>query len=98
MRAHRATSARSPSGRAGSSSESPCSLPLLASGRPYLHAGATLLLLGRPEFLARLRELDRDPLDPGDDLVERLSHAEIAAEPVEAAPLPHESYRLVGIV
>src|SRR4026207_1913585 len=76
----------------------PSSSGLLATGRPYLHAAPALLLLGCPEFLTRLRKLDRDAIDPADDLVERLPKAEIAAELLEASALAHGRDRGVRIL
>src|SRR5262245_26752122 len=76
----------------------PSSSGLLATGRPYLHAATALLLLGCPEFLTRVRKLDRDALDAAPDLAERLAEAEIAAELLEASALAHGRDRRVRIL
>src|SRR5437879_1585250 len=53
---------------------------LLASGGPELRIGGALLLLGRPQLVARPRQVERNPLHVGDDPVERLAHPQVLAQ------------------
>src|ERR671933_2665318 len=91
MRARRATSARRPSGSGGS-----CGL--LHSRGPDLRIGCGLFLLGGPQLVTRMGELDGNSLDTVRDDVERLSEAQIAAELVERAVLTKGGERLVGVL
>src|SRR6185437_16241101 len=60
---------------------------LLAAWGPQFRAGRGLLLLRRPDALARLVQVGRDRLDLGRDAVEGLLEAEVVADPVGAALL-----------
>src|SRR6476646_8850736 len=58
---------------------------LLATWGPKFRGLGRLLLLGRPDTLARLVQLGRDRLHLGRDAVERLLHAQVVADTVGAA-------------
>src|SRR6478735_4515492 len=60
-----------------------------APGRPQLRrlGGLGLVLVRRPDRLARLGQLRRDRLDLGGDPVDRLLHAQVVADAVGAAGL-----------
>ena len=92
-RARRATSARSPSGSAGS-----CRLSLLPGVHSFV-SGSGFSLSGVQSLLARLRELRRDRLDLGGEPVERLraGAGPRAAARAARAPRRRRSARL-GIV
>ena len=53
---------------------------LLASGGPQLRLGSGRSFFRRPQLLAGAGELERDPLDLGDDQVQRLAHPQVLAE------------------
>src|SRR5690348_10338842 len=81
MRARRATSVQQPS-------ESVASLvSLLTAWGPEFRGLGRLLLLRRPDRLARLVQLGRDRLHLGRDAVERFLHAQVVANAVGAALL-----------
>src|SRR6185437_14934320 len=60
-------------------------LSLLAAWGPQFRAGLGLLLLRRPDALARLVQLLRDRLHLGRDAVERLLQPQVVAHAVGAA-------------
>src|SRR5438270_8256704 len=72
--------------------------PPSLSGDPDFRIGRGLLLLGRPEFLARPREIDRDRLDLGDDPIERAAEPEVLAQGLVAAALPDPLDHLVRVL
>src|SRR5581483_10693881 len=93
-RARHARSARSPSGSTGSYGR------LLASGGPQLCLFGALLLLGRPQLVARAGELERDALDVGDDPVERLAHPQVVPQklgPAAREDLVDDLLRLLAL-
>ena len=61
---------------------------LLAAGGPQLRVGRRLLLVGRPELVARLGDLGRDRLDVRDEAVERGAQPEILADRLLLAVRP----------
>src|SRR5512146_810728 len=58
---------------------------LLAAWGPQFRAGLRLLLLRRPDALARLVQVGRDRLHLGRDPVERLLEAEVVADAVDSS-------------
>src|SRR5581483_3553966 len=60
--------------------------PPSLSGCPDFRLGR-LLLLRRPKLLARTGELDGDPLHLGGDPIERATHAQVLADPVDGVAL-----------
>src|SRR5689334_18944517 len=84
---------------------------LTSWGPDLLLARSGFLLLGRPELLARVRQLGRDPRRALGDRVERLAQPQVLLQPVErvgrlqhpldrlrllALPLERLAYLLVG--
>ena len=71
-------------------------IAFLAAGRPYLHAASTLLLLGRPEFVARVRKSTEIRVTPA---ATRSSALRMRRSPrICSKPLAHGLDRLVGIL
>src|SRR6266496_6716036 len=73
-------------------------MSLLTAGGPEFRLGRLLLLVGRPDRLARLGQLVRDALHLGRDPVEGVPQAHVLAERFEAAGLAQPSQRLVRVV
>ena len=70
-----------------------------AAGRgPKFRLGRGILLVGRPDRVARLGLREGDPLDLGGDPVERLAQAQVLAERLEAAALAQRHEHLLGVV
>src|SRR4051794_27988174 len=71
----------------------------LGARRPDLLGRLFLLvLLGRPELVARLRLLDGDGLRRLDHEVDGLAHRDVLAQEVVAALLPHPLERLLDLL
>src|SRR4051812_41494382 len=70
----------------------------LTAGGPEFRVGLLLFLFGRPDRVARLRELLRDPLHLGRDPVERVAQPDVVAERLDAAVVAELRERLLGIV
>src|SRR6266511_54745 len=71
---------------------------LLASGGPQLRIAGRLLLLGRPQLLTRARQIDGDRPHVGDDLIKRLSQAEILAQAAGEVRFEHLPDRVLRLV
>src|SRR5579884_2908675 len=71
---------------------------LLTAGGPEFRLCLWLFLVGRPDRLARLREVLRDALHLGDDAVECVAQAHVLAQRLEAAALAQPLERLVGVL
>src|SRR6266480_4339465 len=91
MRAHRARSARSPSGSTGS-------CWLLAAGGPQFRLSRGRFLVGGPNALAREGDVGWHALRLLGDAVEGLAQAQVGAQGLVAAALADARDCFVGIV
>src|SRR5439155_15122626 len=91
MHARRATSVRQPSGSTGS-----CGL--LAAGGPEFRGGVGLVLLGGPDALACLRELDGNAFHVLREAVQRFAETQVLAQALIRAALAQLRDRLRNVV
>src|SRR5438105_1556658 len=75
-----------------------CSYGLLATGGPQLRFGGGLFLFGRPELVARFRELDRDRLRLGGQSVECCLQPQVLAKALVVTVRPDIRDHLVGVL